>query len=77
LRTNSRRKLKKNNHYDTLNKHATLLIERSIHKNRYQLTPSRTIPLESKLDLSEAILKRPRNKIKLKQQHYVVAKTRY
>jgi hypothetical protein len=39
-----------------LNKQATLLIERSIHKNRVESTPTRKITIDQKLDLSGANL---------------------
>lgn len=64
FRNSSTRRSKKNSNFERLNKHATLLIERSINKSRYQMTPNRVISFENQLDLTEAKLPRPRYKIK-------------
>ncbi|CAI2383541.1 unnamed protein product [Moneuplotes crassus] len=63
----SRRKTKKMEDFDKLNKEATRLIERSICKNlnkhRTEITPQREIPVSKRLDLSNSKVR----KLKLKK----------
>lgn len=61
--TSSRRKSKMGD-FEKLNKEATRLIERSILKNRAEMTPQRDISLNQKLDLSNMKLSKHKTKVK-------------
>ena len=50
--------------FEKLNKEATRLIERSIKKQRIEMTPHRKLPENQKLDLSGAKLHKPSVKIR-------------
>lgn len=58
------KKIRRLNNFDLLNKQATLLIERSINKNRMQMTPKRVLNVDNRLDLSGISLSNIKNKVK-------------
>lgn len=65
----STNRINKTEDFESINRQATLLIERSVNNSRYQVTPNRRLNIENTLDLSGARLvgssqKRHRKQVK-------------